>query len=148
MAQTQERSGQGEADERRPLASLDAFLSRAEQQAPDWVMMMMRLPPRGNGPVTVLIQEPTAPHIYARSQLALDRSTAKIINWEPYAGASLGRKAQNVGARTSHRRGARFPRPNRCGSGVAGRLFSGMDGLRHGMAALPATETVKQIASP
>jgi uncharacterized iron-regulated membrane protein/flavodoxin len=94
MAQTQERSGQGEADERRPLASLDAFLSRAEQQAPDWVMMMMRLTPRGNGPVTVVIQEPTAPHIYARSQLALDRSTAKIINWEPYAGASLGRKAR------------------------------------------------------
>ena len=94
MGQTQGRSGQGEASEPKPLASLDTFLTRAEQQAPDWVMMMMRLAPRGNGPVTVLIQEPTAPHIYARSQLALDRSTAKIIKWEPYAGASLGRKAR------------------------------------------------------
>ena len=34
-------------------------------------MMMMRLPPRGDGPITVLIQEPTAPHIFARSQLVL-----------------------------------------------------------------------------
>jgi uncharacterized iron-regulated membrane protein/flavodoxin len=94
VAQTQERSGEGEVGERKPLASLDTFLARGEQQAPDWVMMMMRLAPRGNGPVTVLIQEPTAPHIYARSQLTLDRSTAKIIKWEPYAGASLGRKAR------------------------------------------------------
>ena len=94
MAQTQERSSGGEASERKPLASFDTFLARAEQQAPAWVMMMMRLAPRSNGPVTVLIQEPTAPHIYARSQLALDRPTAKIIKWEPYAGASLGRKAR------------------------------------------------------
>ena len=54
--------------------------------------MMMRLPPRGDGPVTVLIQEPTAPHIFARSQLALNRSTAEIVKWEPYAAASTGRK--------------------------------------------------------
>jgi uncharacterized iron-regulated membrane protein/flavodoxin len=91
VAQAQQRRD-GEARERKPLASFDAFLARAEQQAPGWIMMMMRLPPRGDGPITVLIQEPTAPHIFARSQLALNRSTAEIVKWEPYAGASVGRK--------------------------------------------------------
>jgi uncharacterized iron-regulated membrane protein/flavodoxin len=91
MAQARQR-GDAEAHERKPLASFDAFLTRAEQQAPGWIMMMVRLPPRGDGPVTVLIQEPTAPHIFARSQLALNRSTAEVVRWEPYATASLGRK--------------------------------------------------------
>jgi uncharacterized iron-regulated membrane protein len=77
----------------KPLAGFDAFLDRAEQQAPGWITMTMRLP-RGDGPVTVLIQEPTAPHIFARSQLVLDRSTAEIVKWDPYADASLGRKVR------------------------------------------------------
>jgi uncharacterized iron-regulated membrane protein/flavodoxin len=81
-----------ESREHQVLASFDDFLSRAEQQAPGWIMMMIRLPPRGDGPVTVLIQEPQAPHIFARSQLALNSATAEIVKWEPYAAASLGRK--------------------------------------------------------
>jgi uncharacterized iron-regulated membrane protein/flavodoxin len=92
VAQAQQRRGEGEPRERKPAASFDAFLARAEQQAPGWIMMMMRLPPRGDGPVTLLIQEPTAPHIFARSQLQLDRSTAEIVKWEPYVAASTGRK--------------------------------------------------------
>ncbi len=92
MAQAQQQRGEDEPRQRNPLASFDAFLARAEQQAPGWIMMMMRLPPRGDGPVTVLIQEPTAPHIFARSQLALHRSTAEIVKWEPYGSASVGRK--------------------------------------------------------
>jgi uncharacterized iron-regulated membrane protein/flavodoxin len=88
-----QRRGEGdEPRERKPLASFDTFLARAEKQAPGWVMMMMRLPPRGDGPITVLIQEPTAPHIFARSQLMLNRSSAEVVKWEPYAGASTGRK--------------------------------------------------------
>ena len=90
--QAQQRRNGGEARERKPLASFDGFLTRAEQQAPGWVMMMMRLPPRGDGPVTLLIQEPSAPHIFARSQLTLNRTSAEIVKWEPYAAASTGRK--------------------------------------------------------
>jgi uncharacterized iron-regulated membrane protein/flavodoxin len=94
MAQARQRRGEGEPRERKPQASFDAFLARAEQQVPGWVMMMMRLPPRGDGPITLLIQEPTAPHIFARSQLQLNRSTAEVVKWEPYAAASAGRKAR------------------------------------------------------
>jgi len=92
MAQAQGRDA-AETGERKPLASFDDFLARAEQQVPGWVMMMMRLP-RGDGPLTLLIQEPTAPHIFARSQLQLNRSTAEVVKWEPYAAASAGRKAR------------------------------------------------------
>jgi uncharacterized iron-regulated membrane protein/flavodoxin len=90
--QAQQARGESNPSEREAPAGFDAVFARAEQQAPAWVMMMMRLPPRGDGPINVLIQEPTAPHIFARSQLALDRSTGEIVKWEPYATASLGRK--------------------------------------------------------
>jgi uncharacterized iron-regulated membrane protein/flavodoxin len=92
IAQAPHRRSEDEPRERKPPASFDAFLARAEQQAPGWIMMMMRLPPRDDGPVTFLIQEPTAPHIFARSQLVLSRSSAEVVKWEPYAGASPGRK--------------------------------------------------------
>jgi uncharacterized iron-regulated membrane protein/flavodoxin len=91
-APAQQRGSRGEASEHKPLASFDAFFTRAEQQAPGWVMTMMRLPPRDDGPVTLLIQEPSAPHMFARSQLTLNRTSAEIVKWEPYAAASLGRK--------------------------------------------------------
>jgi uncharacterized iron-regulated membrane protein/flavodoxin len=90
--QAQQRRGGGEARERKPMASFDAFFARAEQQAPGWLMMMMRLPPRVDGPVTMLIQEPSAPHMFARSQLTLDRTSPEVIKWEPYVTASTGRK--------------------------------------------------------
>jgi uncharacterized iron-regulated membrane protein/flavodoxin len=90
-AQTQQRRGAGELRERPPLTSLDTFRARAEGQVSGWVTMRMRLP-RGDRPLTVLIQEPTAPHIFARSQMALDRTTGEIVEWEPYANASLGRR--------------------------------------------------------
>jgi uncharacterized iron-regulated membrane protein/flavodoxin len=95
VAQAQARPERAEADEARgvkTLASFDSFLARAEQQAPGWIMMIMRLPQRGDAAVNVLIQEPQAPHIFARSQLTLDRVTAEIVKWEPYAAARLGRK--------------------------------------------------------
>jgi uncharacterized iron-regulated membrane protein/flavodoxin len=87
----QGRGAGGEPRARKPLASFDTLLARAEQQASGWIMIMIRLP-RGDGPVTVLVQEAQAPHIFARSQLALDRSTGEIVKWEPYAAASPGRK--------------------------------------------------------
>ena len=92
VAQGPQRRGAGDSRERKPVASFDALLARAEKQSPGWIMMMMRLPPRSDGPITLLIQQPTAPHIFARSQLQLDRSAAEIVKWEPYAAASTGRK--------------------------------------------------------
>jgi uncharacterized iron-regulated membrane protein/flavodoxin len=87
-----QRRGDGGARDR---ASFDVFVARAERQAPGWIAMTMRLPPRGDGPVTMLIQEATAPHLFARSQLILDRSSAEVVKWEPYASNRLGRKLRS-----------------------------------------------------
>ena len=100
-AQAPQRRDDGEVRGRKPPASFDAFLARAEQQVPGWIMMMMRLPARGDGPVTVLIQEPSAPHIFARSHLVLNRTNAEIVKWEPYGAANMGRKLR-IWARGIH----------------------------------------------
>src|SRR5262249_47500086 len=73
-------------------AGFDLFFARAQQQVPGWIMMIMRLPPRGDGPVTISIQEPGAPHPFARSQLTLNRITADVMKWEPYSQNVTGRK--------------------------------------------------------
>ncbi len=79
----------------KPAASLDLLLARAERQAPGWLFMMMRFPPRPDGPVTVSIQEPEAPHPFARSQLTLDRATGEAVKWEPYTSLVLGRRLRS-----------------------------------------------------
>jgi sulfite reductase (NADPH) flavoprotein alpha-component len=94
LAQNQRRA-RGANDEARaakPLASFEALLARAEQQVPGWVMIMMRFPPRGDGPVTASIQGPDAWHPFQRSQLTLNRATADVVKWEPYVNNSTGRK--------------------------------------------------------
>ena len=63
-----------------------------EEQVPGWVMIMLRFPPRGDGPVTASIQGPDAFHPFQRSQLTLNRATGEVVKWEPYANNSTGRK--------------------------------------------------------
>ncbi len=87
--------GAGQKEEphpRKPSASLDALLARAQQQVPGWVVIMIRFPPRGDGPITAFIQGPDAWHPFQRSQLTLDRATAEVVKWEPYSGNNIGRK--------------------------------------------------------
>jgi len=89
------RRSSGNAEQQRiakPMANLDALLTTAERQVPGWTMLMMRFPPRPDGPVTVSISEPSAPHTFARSQLTLNRATAEVTKWEPYSENSTGRK--------------------------------------------------------
>ncbi|HEY1235042.1 MAG TPA: PepSY-associated TM helix domain-containing protein, partial [Candidatus Binatia bacterium] len=54
-------------------ARFDILMARAQEQVPGWVMIMLRLPPRGDGPVTASIQGPDAFHPFQRSQLSLNR---------------------------------------------------------------------------
>ena len=93
-AQDQRRARRANEEPRapKPLASFEALLARAEQQVPGWVMIMLRFPPRGDGPVTASIQGPDAFHPFQRSQLTLNRATGTVVKWEPYADNSTGRK--------------------------------------------------------
>jgi sulfite reductase (NADPH) flavoprotein alpha-component len=86
------RGQRGEALAAAPTASFDDLLTRAQEQVPGWVMIMLRFQPRGDGPVTASIQGPDAFHPFQRSQLTLNRATGDIVKWEPYANNSTGRK--------------------------------------------------------
>jgi uncharacterized iron-regulated membrane protein len=79
-------------DDARVPANLDARWQRAEQQVPDWVAISLRMPPRPDGPLTFVIQEPVGWHPAPRSQLVLNASTGKVVKWEPFAGQNLGRR--------------------------------------------------------
>jgi uncharacterized iron-regulated membrane protein/flavodoxin len=89
---TRARGQRGEGRAAIPMASFDILLSRAQEQVPGWVMIMLRFPPRGDGPVTASIQGADAFHPFQRSQLTLNRATGDIVKWEPYANNSTGRK--------------------------------------------------------
>jgi uncharacterized iron-regulated membrane protein/flavodoxin len=84
--------GEGQTRSAGSLASVDVLLARAQEQVPGWVMIMLRFPPRGDGPVTASIQGPDAFHPFQRSQLTLNRATGEVLKWEPYADNSAGRK--------------------------------------------------------
>jgi hypothetical protein len=54
--------GSGSAEAKtpaKPVASFAALLATAEKQVPRWTMLMMRFPPRPDGPVVVSIMNPT-----------------------------------------------------------------------------------------
>ena len=86
------RGQRGEARAAAPAASFDVLLTRAQEQVPGWLMIMLRFQPRGDGPVTASIQGADAFHPFQRSQLTLNRATGDIVKWEPYANNSAGRK--------------------------------------------------------
>jgi len=79
-------------DETRVPAGLDGLWQRAERQVPGWVTISLRMPPRPDGPLTFVIQEPVGWHPAPRSQLVLNASTGEIVKWEPFAGQNLGRR--------------------------------------------------------
>ncbi len=79
----------------RASVSLDVLWARAERQVSGWVLISLRMPPRPDGPVTFIIQEPVSWHPAPRSQLTLDPSTGAIVKWEPFAGQNLGRRLRS-----------------------------------------------------
>jgi uncharacterized iron-regulated membrane protein len=56
------------------------------------VAISLRMPPRPDGPLTFVIQDPLGWHPAPRSQLVLDASTGDIVKWEPFADQNLGRR--------------------------------------------------------
>jgi uncharacterized iron-regulated membrane protein/flavodoxin len=86
------RSQRNETPAPTPMASFDVLLARAQEQVPGWVVIMIRFPPRGDGPVTASIQGPDAFHPFQRSQLTLNRANGNVVKWDLYANNSAGRK--------------------------------------------------------
>lgn len=72
--------------------NLNQLWTRAEQQAPGWRTISVRLPPVSDAPAIFSIREGGGWNIMVRSQVMLDPATAEVVRWEPYASLSLGRK--------------------------------------------------------
>jgi uncharacterized iron-regulated membrane protein len=73
-------------------ASLQSVVARAEQRLPTWRTMIIRLPPRPGGPVSVSISDREHWNSFARSTLAMNGVTGAETSWEPYTQASRGQK--------------------------------------------------------
>ncbi|MEW6734366.1 MAG: PepSY-associated TM helix domain-containing protein [Acidobacteriota bacterium] len=72
--------------------NLDQLWSRAEQQISEWQSISLRLPTSPDMPVTFSISDGRSWNPLSRSQLTLNRTTAEVVKWEPYASFSLGRR--------------------------------------------------------
>jgi uncharacterized iron-regulated membrane protein len=75
-------------------ARLDRLWETAAGKSPGWKAITMRAP-SGRGPVAFTIEEGGYANRFARSALALDPDTGAAVRWEPYSGASGGRRARS-----------------------------------------------------
>ena len=89
-----QRSRRG--DEAEPsVEGLNLLWARAEQQVPEWRSVTLRLPPRGRGPMTFTIETGNGGRPDQRSQLTLDRRSAEVLRWEPFASYNAGRRMRS-----------------------------------------------------
>jgi uncharacterized iron-regulated membrane protein len=119
--QQQAQANRGRAEERavKPIDNLDQLWTRAEQQAPGWQSISLRLPLQPNAPVAFTIREGKAWLTSASSQLTLHPASAEVMKWEPYASSSPGRKARTW---------ARFLHTGEAG-GLPGQVLAGLASL-------------------
>jgi uncharacterized iron-regulated membrane protein len=89
-------SGQRGGERSTPsIEGLNLLWARAEQQVPGWRSVTLRLPARGRGPLTFTIDTGSGGRPDQRSQLTLDRRSAAVIRWEPFASYSAGRRLRS-----------------------------------------------------
>jgi len=74
---------------------LNASWPRAEQQAPGWQSLTMRLPASGRGPITFTIDAGSGGRPDLRGQLIVDARTAEVIRWEPFSSYDAGRRLRS-----------------------------------------------------
>jgi uncharacterized iron-regulated membrane protein len=73
---------------------LATLVARAEQKLPTWRTMIVRLPARAGGPVSLSMSDRAYWNSFARSTLTLDGTSGAEIRWEPYDKNSLGQKVR------------------------------------------------------
>lgn len=74
---------------------LDRLWPAAESRSPGWRSITLRAPADRRSPVVFTIEEGRYLNRFARSSLTLDPKTGAIRKWEPYGGASGGRRARS-----------------------------------------------------
>lgn len=98
------------------LAGLDRLWQRAEAQQPGWTSIAMRLP-EGRRPVVFTIDTGDGGQPQKRATLTLDRATADVVRWEPFAANNAGRRLRSW-SRFTHT-GEAFGLPGQTVAGIA-----------------------------
>ena len=88
-------NGPGRGGSRRPPEGIDALWARAEQQVPGWRCISFRLPTAADAPLVFTIDTGTGGQPQKRATLTLNRSTAQVVRWEPFASMSSGRQVRS-----------------------------------------------------
>lgn len=104
------------ATETMGAVSLVVVVAQAQARVPSWRTMILRLPPRPGGPVSVSISDRDHWNSFARSTLTVDGTA---MRWEPYAQISLGQKVRGW---------MRFAHTGELG-GLAGEAVAGLASL-------------------
>jgi uncharacterized iron-regulated membrane protein len=94
-ARRPDASGPGRPNSRSPLEGIDALWARAERQVPGWRSISFRLPTGADAPFVFTIDEGTGGQPQKRATLTLNRSTAEVVRWEPFASLSPGRQIRS-----------------------------------------------------
>lgn len=78
--------------ESRPSFNIDNLFAQVFEKNPQWTLINLRMPQRSEAPVTFFIQDTQQWLSKARSQLAINPETMKIVKWEPYSEYNWGKK--------------------------------------------------------
>ena len=93
------RSTNGPAPDRQAAGvhttGLDALWARAEQQAPDWRSINLRLPASAAAPAIFAIDRGNGGQPQLRSTLTLDAASGDVLRWEPFTSQTPGRRLRS-----------------------------------------------------
>ncbi|HEX4947055.1 MAG TPA: PepSY-associated TM helix domain-containing protein [Blastocatellia bacterium] len=102
-----------------PLAGLNAPWTRAEQHAPGWKTLSLRLPATADAPLVFTIDHGTGGEPQKRATLTLDRKTGDVMKWEPFSSFTTGRQLRTF---------LRFAHTGEVG-GIVGQTIAGIVSL-------------------
>ncbi len=88
-------NGPGRGGPRRPPEGIDALWARAEGQVQGWRSITFPLPTAPDAPLVFTIDESAGGQPQKRATLTLNRTTAEVVRWEPFASLSLGRQIRS-----------------------------------------------------
>ncbi len=88
-------NGPGRGGPRRPPEGIDTLWARAERQVPGWRSISFVLPTAADAPLVFAIDEGTGGQPQKRATLTLNRTTAEVVRWEPFASLSPGRQIRS-----------------------------------------------------
>lgn len=98
---------------------LNQLWARAEQHAPGWNSLSLRLPTSAEAPLAFTIDHGTGGEPQKRATLTLDRKTGDVAKWEPFSSFTAGRQLRSF---------LRFAHTGEV-AGIAGQTIAGIVSL-------------------